>query len=141
MTDQDSIEQGKQILKELTIILRNLSDTQVPELLGTGLLDDLLKALLDSSETSNYPNLDEFLLAKKNRSTIIAGIRNAITQNYALKGISGDKTGFISPSHIQWFDDGVMFLQGNKPFEGFLGLYRQDKSLSYAIAEALILAI
>jgi hypothetical protein len=73
------------------------------------------------------------LLAKKNRATILAHIRNAITQNYALKGISDGQSGFISPTHIQWFDDGVMFLQSKKPFEGLLGLYREDKSLSYAI--------
>lgn len=134
MTNQNSVERGKQILQELAIIIRDLSDVQVVELLGTGLLDDLLKALLDPSETSNYPNLDEFLLAKKNRATIIASIRNAITQNYALKGIAGGQTAFISPYYIQWFDDGVMFLQGKKPFKGLIGLYRQDKSLSYAIA-------
>jgi hypothetical protein len=134
MTDQNPVDRGKQALEDLALIIRDLSDAEVIELLGTGSLDNLLKAVLDPSERSNYANLNEFLLARKSRASLIAGIRYAITHNYALEGISKDgRSGYISPSHVQWFDDGVMFLQGKKPFEGFLGLYRQDKSLSYAI--------
>jgi hypothetical protein len=134
MSDLKPVEKGKQILQELVSIIRETSDEQVIELFKTGLLDDLIKALLDPSDVSKYPNINEFFLAKKNRATLIAGVRSVITHNYAIKGVTQGNTVFISPTNIQWFDDGVMFLQGPKPFEGFLGLYRQDKTLSYAIA-------
>jgi hypothetical protein len=134
MTNQNLIDRGKQLTEELAQILRQLSDSETVDLLGTGSIDNLLRAILDPSEKSNYPNLNEFLIAMKGRASLVASLRYSITHNYSLKGTSEDgRSGFISPSHIQWFDDGVMFMQGDKPFEGLIGLYRQDKSLSYAI--------
>ncbi|MCL4264875.1 MAG: DUF4263 domain-containing protein [Anaerolineae bacterium] len=134
MTDRNSVYRGKQILEELSLIIQKLTDSEVAELLGTGLLDNLLKAILDPSERSNYPNLNEFLLANKTRATLLAVMRYALTHNYSFRGQSKDgKYAFISPSHVQWFDDGVMFMQGEEPFEGLIGLYRQDKRLSYAV--------
>jgi hypothetical protein len=134
VTKKSSVKRGKQIFEELSLIIRQLSDVELIELFSNSELDDWLKSILDSSERSNYANLNEFLLANKVRASLIAGLRHAITHNYSLRGITNDgKSCFISPSHIQWFDDGVMFLQGKKPFQGLVGLYRKDKSLSYAI--------
>lgn len=51
-------------------------------------------------------------------------IRLAIQMNYSIKGIVNGKVDvFVSPFHNQWFENGVMFTQGEKRFEGIIGLY------------------
>lgn len=134
MNDDDQEKRVNQLFEELVSLIQGATDEQVLELLGNGNLNALILAIFDPSEKSNYPNLNEFLLAKKNRATLIALLRHVITQNYGLKGVNNKGSGFISPSYIQWFDDGVMFLQGKNKFEGLIGLYRNSGSLSYAIS-------
>jgi len=124
---------AKQLSEELIPIIRALTDLEVGELFRQGLLNNLLEALLDLSLLSKHPNIAEFLLANKNRSQIIAVLHQTISRRYALQGKSDDgRVGFVSPSPIQYFEDGVMFLESEKPFEGHLGLYRNNH-LSYAI--------
>jgi len=132
---EELIGRGQELTKELAGILRQLSDREVLDLLGKGSLNELLNAIFDPSDKSNYPNLQEFLLANRGRALLVALLRYAITQNYSFDGVSQDgKSGFVSPSYIQWFPDGVMFLQGKERFAGLIGLYRDDKTLHYAIA-------
>lgn len=131
--NEEKIERGKQIIKELTYILQELSDPEVGKLLGTGAMDDLLRAILDPSKVNNYPNIAEFLLANKNRASLLALTRYAITQNYSFKGIKEGQEAFVSPDFHLWFEDGVMFMEGKERFAGFIGLYR-NKELRYAIA-------
>ncbi len=133
MSTFKEIDRGKQLGEELSTIIRNLPDDAVGELLGHGVLDNLLKAILDAEEAKKYPSIAEFFLANRNRAYLIALLRHAITNNYALKGTSKQgQIGFASPSHVQYFDDGVMLLEGEKPFEGFLALYRNGR-VGYAI--------
>ena len=134
MNGDELIRNGKALISELVSILKELSDEQVVELIGSGPLNDLMLAIFDPTDRKNYPNLQEFLLANKGRATLIALLRYAITQNCSIKSVNekGD-SGYISPSHVQWFEDGVMFLQGQKRFEGLLGLYQGGDHLSYAI--------
>lgn len=135
MSEEPLIIRGKKIVEDLVDILKQSTDSQIMDLLGDGALDQLLKSIFDPrEEKEDYPNLQEFLLANKWRATLVALLRYAITHNYSFKGITEDgKHSFISPSYIQWFDDGVMFLQSDKRFEGLIGLYRKDKTLSYAV--------
>jgi hypothetical protein len=60
-------------------------------------------------------------------------MRLAITRNYSFKATSGDKVGFITPYFNQWFDDGIVLLEGEKPWEGTIALYRGGQ-LNYAVA-------
>lgn len=135
MDNSSRVEDAQAHGLKLVEILRESSDRDKAMILGQGLMDELLKSLLDPGDISEYENLLEFLLANKNSAELIALIRYAITQNYSLRGVTKKgEEGYVSPSHIQWFEDGVMFLQGNKKFEGLIGLYKEDGSLSYAIA-------
>lgn len=134
MDSEKLVNQGKELISRLVEILNQLSDDDVIELLGKGSLNDLIKAILDPSLNNQYPNLNEFLLANKGRSALLAMLRHVITNNYSFQGVSEDGiVGFISPTHIQWFEDGVMFVQGKKRFEGLVGLYKEGGKLSYAI--------
>ena len=131
--DEEKIKKGKQIINELTLILQELSDSEVGKLLGKGAMDSFLKAILDPSNVKKYSNIAEFLLANKYRATILALIRHAITHNYSFKGTKDGKEGFVSPYFHQWFKDGIMFLEGKERFAGSIGLYR-NKEAKYAIA-------
>lgn len=129
----EKIKRGKEIINELVDILSELSDSEVGELLGTGAMNNILKAILESSKVSQYPNIAEFLLDNKNRAHLLALIRYAITNNYSFKATKNGKTGFVTPYFNQWFEDGVLYLEGKKPWIGLLGLYR-NKKISYAVA-------
>lgn len=131
--NEEKIERGKQIIKELADILQELSDSEVGKLLGTGAIDDLLRAILDPSKVKKYPSIAEFLLANKARASLLALMRYAITQNYSFRGTKKGQEAFVSPDFHQWFEDEVMFLEGKERFSGFIGLYR-NKEVRYAIA-------
>lgn len=134
MAEQLAVTHGKQLINELCAIIRELPDAAVGELLGTGSLDSLLCAILEPTDVKKYGNIAKFLYANKTRASLLALIRYAITHNYAFQGINKEgQAGFVSPLHLQFFDDGVMFMESDKPFEGFIGLYRNGK-LNYAIA-------
>lgn len=132
--NEDKIERGKKIIHELAQILGQLSDEEVGRLLGNGAMHEFMLSILDPAKVKEYPNIAEFLLANKTRSTLLALIRHAITQNYSIKGKNKEgMEGYVSPHFTQWFEDGVMFLEGKERFSGVIGLYR-NKEVRYAIA-------
>jgi hypothetical protein len=132
-TNQKKIERGLHLIGELSCIIKELPDSDIEKLLGKGSIDDLLKAILDPSMAKDYPNYAEFFLQNRMRSTIIAQIRYAITQNYSLKGKGRNgKVGYVSPDIHQWFEDGIILLEGKNPFEGLIVLYRNGE-VKYAI--------
>lgn len=127
------VKRGKKKAAELAAIVQQLSDKDVGELVGTGAMDNLLRSILDPKKVKDYPNIAEFLLANRERATLLALMRYAITHNYSFRGGEKGKEGFVSPSHVQWFDDGVMFTEGQEQFTGLNGLYR-NKELRYGVA-------
>ncbi|MCD4687366.1 MAG: DUF4263 domain-containing protein [Anaerolineae bacterium] len=135
MSDQEKINQAKALIEELSGVLRELSDNDAGELFDTGILGTLLGAILEPSDVENFRSVAEFILANRMRASYIAVLQRHITHAYSFRITRGGETYFASPSHIQWFDDGVMLLDaGNKPFSGLLALFRQGK-LSYPIAK------
>jgi len=58
---------------------------------------------------------------------LVALLRYAIQQNYSMSGTVNGRPCFASPDFRQWFDDGVMFLQGKERFAGLLGLYQNGQ--------------
>lgn len=74
------------------------------------------------------------MLKNKHRSQLLAYIRHIITLNYSLKGSSKDgNKAFVSPLDVQWYDEGVMYLEGEVPFTGLIGLYINNEA-RYAIS-------
>lgn len=133
MMNGEKITQGKRIISEFEDILHELSDSEVGELLDNEALTRLLEAIFDTSKVKDYPNIAEFFLANKTRSTIMAWIRLAIYQNYSIKATKEGKDGFVSPYFEQWFDEGVLFLEGSTPFSGYLCWYSNGE-IRYGIA-------
>jgi hypothetical protein len=107
MDNQEMVDRGKQLIHELADILNQVSDPEAGELLGTGAMDDFIKAILDPAKVSEYPNIAEFFLANKNRAHLLALLRYAITHNYSIRGRNEEgQIGLVSPDFHQWFDDG-----------------------------------
>ncbi len=119
------------LLSEAADIIRSAEDRDIPALLGEGIMDSLLKAIA-APKTNNDQTIYEYLLENKHRLTILALTRHAIHMNYSLKGKVGEIDVFVSPNYYQWFDDGVMFLQGKERFLGAIGIY-QDGRVKFAI--------
>lgn len=121
-----SKERLSQLMREAADILRAATDDQVHDLLGDGLLDELVTAIATPKapgESTPY----EYLLRNKNRLTMVALLRYAITHNYSIKGVVNGVDCFVAPAHYQWFDDGVIFIQGQNRFEGMIGLYQSGR--------------
>ena len=131
--NEEKIERGEGLFKELVEILKALSDSEVGKLQATGVINDFFRAILEPLKVKEYPNIAEFLFANKTRATLIAMMRYAITHNYSFKVTKEGQVRYVSPDFNQWFEDGVMFLEGKEPFAGFIGLYR-NRELRYAIA-------
>ena len=133
MADESPIQKGKVLTAELACICRELSDTEIGDLFGNGTMDELLNAVFDPTKVGEYPTIADFFLANKTRASLVAAIRTAITRSCSFEGKSQKgTTGYASPNDLQWFNDGVMLLEGPKPFEGLLGLYRNGR-MSYAV--------
>lgn len=123
----------RQALQTLIRSAKRLTDEEVAAVFDARLLDRLLEALLDPAEVRNHSSIAEFLRANKWRGTLLARLHTVITRNYSFRGSKDGKTGLVSPYYNQWYDDGVMFMEGDKPFEGFIGLFR-DGDVKFAIA-------
>ncbi len=132
-SNQEEIERGKQLIKELAKILRMLPDQDIGKLLGIGEIEDLLVAILDPSTVENYPTYAEFFFKNKRRSVIFAHMSYIINQRFCFRGKKDGNVRYISPDIHQWFDDGIMLLIGKEPFTRFITLYR-NKELRVAIA-------
>jgi hypothetical protein len=133
MSHHETIKRGRSLLSELAQICRRLQDADIPHLFGNGSLDELFMAILDPRRVEKFPSIAEFFLANKHRASLMAAIRTAISRNYSIKVTKEGITGYASPSDIQWFDDGVMLLEGKEPFGGLISLYRNGQ-MSYAMS-------
>ena len=118
-------------------IIKSASDNDIPNLLGDGIFQSLLEAIAPT-KTKKEQTIYDYLLEHKHRLQLLALFRLAIQNNYSLKGKVGETDVFVSPEHIQWYEDGVMFLQGEKRFEGLIGLY-QNGRVKFGIATRMIL--
>jgi hypothetical protein len=126
------IHLGKELANKLSDVFSKLSDQEAVEILGSGDLDHLLKLILSTKESKKNTNLQASFPASKWRGT--AFLRHAIHSNHGIKGaIEEGSNGYVSPSYIQWFDDGMIILRREKEPDGFLGRYPNTKELSYAI--------
>lgn len=129
----ENIERGKQLLSEFTKILQNLSDEEASQLLDPEQISTILVSILSLEDLKKYNSIADFLLANKGRATTIAIIQRMARFNYGIKAEKDGTIAFVSPYFEQWFDDGVLFLEGKSPFMGILGYYT-GKDLKYAIA-------
>lgn len=131
MTNPDK-ERLDRLLDEAADIILHKSDAETMEFLGDGIIDKLINAI-GQPKKNKKETIYDYLLKNKNRLSLLALIRHAITWNYSIKGQVRGSDCFVSPSYYQWFDDGVIFHQGKKPFEGLIGLYQGGK-IKFAIA-------
>ncbi|MEA2075679.1 MAG: DUF4263 domain-containing protein [Euryarchaeota archaeon] len=130
---EEKIAEAKSLLQKASEIIQEVTDVEAAKILGDGVLDLLLRSILKPMEDFPEISIYDYLLQNKHRAMLVASLRHAITQNYSIKGTVEGKPVFVSPEYHQWFQDGVMFLQGKKPFEGLMGLY-QDGEVKFAIA-------
>jgi hypothetical protein len=128
-TDKEKIDA---LLREAASIFRSKADSEIPALLGDGILDEFLGAMAPRKSDTGQTIYD-YLLANKHRLELVALLRHAIQQNYSMSGTANGHQGFVSPDFHQWFDDGVMFLQGKERFAGLIGLY-QNGQVKFAVA-------
>lgn len=131
---KEKIEEGRKIIKNLCKIIKELPDHEINSLFSNNTLEKTLNAILDPSKLKEFDNnILDFLLTNKNRATILSLIRYIIINKYSFKYTVNEKEGFVSPFHVQWYEDGFMFIDGSERFVGGISLY-QDKIVKYAIA-------
>ncbi|MFA6291791.1 MAG: Shedu anti-phage system protein SduA domain-containing protein [Victivallales bacterium] len=111
---------------QLAEAISNLSDSEIPTALPPAVVNALLKAILPPLYTREQ-SVYEYLLMNRKRMWLAAVIRHLITLNCSVKcKIEGGEC-FLSPSHVQWFQDGIVFLQGKERFTGLIERYLDGK--------------
>ena len=125
-------EEIQKLLKKINTLLKKLPQEEIFSTLGTGIIDDFLKAIAPLK--GKEENIYHYLLKNKQGLSILSLMRLVIQINYSIKAIVNEKIDvFVSPLHYQWFENGVMFMQGKERFAGLIGLY-QDGKVKFAIA-------
>jgi len=113
--------------------LAEAPDDDLAAALSDGLVQKLAEALVPSWEASGHLPY-KYLMDHKDRLVAAAQLRLLLTHRASVKGIVNGTQAFIAPDARQWFDDGVMFTQGQAPFEGLIGLYREERVLFATVA-------
>ena len=107
--DKNKKKNIDQLFSELTAIIKKSDDKEIKEFLGDGNINKLLLAL-HPKKIKPEQTIYDYFLENKNRLHLLALIRYAITLNTSLSGtLDVGKKVFISPMHIQWYDDGGFF--------------------------------
>ena len=125
----DDIETGRRLLSQLTALVDKASDRDAAQILGSGGLEALLSAVLPQKRRPSH-SVYEHLIGHKQRASLMAQVRNAINERFSFEAPDG--VSVVSPSRVQWFYDGLTFLQGAEPFRGVMGLFR-DGDLSWGL--------
>lgn len=127
--------QARASLEDALTRLAALTEEEVVGVLLDGPLDRLLQIIapIQQDDKREGELLYDYLLRHKDGLTLLAQIRRAITNNYSLVGHVNGKRVYVSPDERQWFENGVMFLQGEERFGGLIGLYREGK-ISFAVS-------
>lgn len=120
----DDIETARRHLRELTALVEKASDEDAAQILGSGGLESLLSAVLPQKRRPSH-SVYQHLIGHKRRASLMAQVRNAINERFSFEAPDG--LSFVSPTRVQWFYDGLTFLQGGEPFRGVVGLYRNDE--------------
>jgi hypothetical protein len=127
----------EQLHQQLSLSIRELSkisDRDIPQVFRDGLLDRFLTAIapLFNAEENSSKSIYKYLLSHKQGVSTLASIRNVITRNYGIQGSLNGYPVYVSPLDTQWYEDGVMFVQGEEKFTGLFGLY-QDRRVKFAV--------
>ena len=125
----DDIETGRRLLSQLTALVDKASDRDAAQILGSGGLEALLSAVLPQKRKPSH-SVYQHLIGHKQRASLMAQVRNAINERFSFEAPDGHAV--VSPSRVQWFYDGLTFLQGPEPFRGVMGLFR-DGELSWGL--------
>jgi hypothetical protein len=122
----DRDETIRQKVKELAEAIGVLSDGDLAKVFQDDGINEFFRALLPKPYDKSV-SIYDYLLTNKTRMTVAAGIRHAITMNCSVKGRVEGTECYLSPSHLQWFPDGIMFLQGKERFAGLIERYLAGK--------------
>lgn len=119
-----AVEAARKHLRALVEIVEQANDRDAEQILGEGQLEALLKAVLPQRRRSSKTTYD-YLASQKRRASLMAQVRHAINGAYSFStGLDGL---VISPTRVQWFYDGLTFIEGTEPFSGVVGLYRNGE--------------
>jgi hypothetical protein len=123
----DDVTKARGALRELREIVERVSDADAELILGDGNLETLLASVVPLP-TRTTKSLYDHLGKHKRRASLLARLRHGINDRSAFV-VDGRH---VSPTRVQWFYDGLTFLEGDEPYRGVVGLHR-DGVVSYAL--------
>ncbi len=129
MADKERLDN---LLCEASEIIESADDSHITALLGDGIMQSFLEAIA-KPKSNNDQSIYDYFFENKHRLQLLSLVRLAIHNNYSIRGKVDYHDVFVSPHHIQWYEDGVQFLQGKGRFEGLMGLY-QNGRVKFGIA-------
>jgi hypothetical protein len=125
-------DQLSKAAEALVAALAGATDAEIETFAARGHLLRICDSILDMSGAEGTPPY-EFLLKNKVRSSVVAYLHQLLVRGYATPGNVDGHPVFVSPMYPQFRPDGVVFLQGEKPFAGVIGLFT-GSAVKFAIA-------
>lgn len=131
MSSESPRDLAARLLATALEALESLAESERVDLLVDGHLERLISAI--APRVPSGSNVYAYLLEHKAGLCLLAQLRLTINNAYSVRGKADGQDVFISPYPYQWYEDGVMFLQGREPFTGLVGLYEENR-IKFAIA-------
>jgi len=118
----------------LAQLLARLSDDDLAIFDASGALPDLVKGIFDATKRPDGERIGDYLLRHKPRATLAANLRLALVRAHTFRVVHDRREYFLSPNPMQPLTpEAVYFLEGEEPFAGYLGVYRKDGTMGFAI--------
>jgi hypothetical protein len=119
--------------RKLAKLMKKVPEDRKFSHIAYGKLDALLSDLGPSFSETKSESLYEYLLAHKGTVSSAAHLHQVLVRRYTVPGKIDGVSVSVSATPHQWYDDGVMIVQGSGAFSGQLALYR-DKQLLFGLA-------
>ena len=126
-------EDVKDTISTLCDQLTSLEVAQLSEVFDERTIEKLFTSIAPRKEPGEETIYDYFL-RNKERVTTISQLHHFIQVHYSLQGHISGHVMYASPQIYQWYDHGVMLVQGSKRWEGQLALY-QNGDVKFGIMQ------
>lgn len=120
------LKQAIAFVQEAAQGLAHLSEEDIQHLIGADYLPRLLFSFLAPPDRVAHDNPFQYMLKYKRHLQFAPILYSQLLHRCAFPVQARGYAFIVSPVHIQWVPNGVMYLEGDAPFSGALRAYLSD---------------
>jgi len=130
----EKLKQATKLVQEASCELSNLTGEEISEIISNGFLTDLLFSFLSPSNDEPKESLFEYLIQNRKHLQFAPIIYKELIRRCTFEINNAGFTTIISPSHMQWVENGFMYLEGFTPFSGGIRACFPDETIKIVTA-------